>query len=358
MFEVSFHYSWLPGQPVAKSGEALLFAMLEGVHEKGSLRAAVARAGLSYRYAWGLIGRWEKLFGQKLMVMERGRGTRLTPLGEKLLWAQQRVQARLAPQIESLSAELERELAGVLDADAPRITVAASHDLALAALRDHLIKRRGPRLDIRFMGSADSLRAFAARQVDLAGFHHSPALGADRTLLASWLKPRGCHLIRFATRQQGLIVAAGNPLRITKLADLVRGRTRFVNRQPGSGTRAAFDQLLTKAGLGPEDIKGYEQEEYTHLAVAATVASGHADAGLGIEAAARHFALDFIPLFEEDYFFACRRHFPDQPTGRLFLDQLRLPATRAALRKLPGYDLHDMGAVLELAAARGFASPV
>ena len=343
MFEVSFNYSWLPGQPVNKSGEAQLFAMLEGIHKDGSLRAAVNRAGLSYRYAWGLIGRWEALFGQKLVIMQRGRGTHLTPLGEKLLWAQQRVQARLAPQIQSLSAELERELAGVLDVDAMRITMSASHDLALAGLRDFLLKQKGPRLDIRFQGSADSLRAFGAKQTEMAGFHISPLLEADLDQFRQWLKPRTSVLIRFATRSQGLMVAPGNPKRINALADLAHTRARFVNRQPGSGTRMALDHLLTQADIDTRHINGYDQEEYTHLAVAATVASGHAEAGLGIEAAARHFNLDFVPLFSEDYYFACRREFLDNPKAVDLLELMRKTSLRNALRKLPGYDLAGIG---------------
>lgn len=353
MFEVSFHYSWLPGQPISKSGEAQLFAMLEGIHQHGSLRAAVNRAGLSYRYAWGLIGKWEALFGQKLVVMERGRGTRLTPLGEKLLWAQQRVAARLAPQLQSLSAELERELAGVLDADAMRITMSASHDLALAALRDFLLKQKGPRLDLRFQGSADSLKAFAAKQTEMAGFHVSPLLAADLALFRLWLKPRKSVLIRFAARSQGLMVAAGNPRHINTLADLAHTHARFVNRQPGSGTRMAFDQLLAQAEIKSRHINGYDQEEYTHLAVAATVASGHAEAGLGIEAAARHFNLDFVPLFSEDYYFACRREFLDNPKGVALRESMRKTALKNALRKLPGYDLADIADVREIDSVLG-----
>lgn len=345
MFDVTFTYSWLPGQPVSKSGEAQLFALLEGVHQDGSLRAAVNRAGLSYRYAWGLIGRWEKLFGQQLIVLERGRGAHLTLLGEKLLWAQKRVHARLGPQMESLSAELARELASVLDAGTPRITVCASHDLALAALRDHLPKAKGPHLDIRFQGSSASLQALLDRECDLAGFHVSPLNLSELAGLAQALKSRHCRILHFTHRNQGLMLAAGNPLKITSLADLARGKARFVNRQAGSGTRLALDHLLHAANVAPANIRGYDQEEFTHLAVAATIASGHADAGLGIEAAAREFKLDFIPLFSEDYVFACRKDFLAEPVGTALLESLARPGVRQRMKRLPGYTWPRLGEV-------------
>ena len=345
MFEVSFHYSWLPGQPVSKSGEAQLFAMLEGVHEDGSLRAAVNRAGLSYRYAWGLIGRWEKLFGQQLVIMERGRGTRLTPLGEKLLWAQKRVQARLTPQLQSLSAELERELAQVLDVDGHRLTMAASHDLALTSFKDSLAKAGGPRIDIRFAGSEPSLAALVAGEVELAGFHVSSSMPDEVRSCRERLGKKHT-LIRFVRRSQGLMVAAGNPLGIGKLADIAKIKARFINRQRGAGTRHALDQLLAQEGIKPSRINGYDHEEYTHLAVAATIASGQADAGLGIAAAAHQFGLDFIPLFDEDYYFACRTELLDTAGARALLGQLGKSGWRQQLRKLSGYVAQGMGEVV------------
>jgi putative molybdopterin biosynthesis protein len=344
MFHVSFHYAWLPGQVPAKSGEAQLFAMLEGINREGSLRAAVVKAGLSYRYAWGLIGRWEKLFGQKLVVMERGRGTRLTPLGEKLLWAQQRVAARLAPQFESLSSEIERELAQALDAGELRIALSASHDLALGTLRDYLAKHEGPRLDIQFHGSEACLERLVSGDAELAGFHHQ----GDLSPFAEVLKGRRLAVIRFVARTQGLIVAKDNPRRLGSLADVARSKSRFINRQRGSGTRIAIDRLLTDSNVAQQRIVGYEQEEFTHLAVAATVASGHADAGFGIHAAAHQFGLDFVPLMTEQYDLACEASLlPSEKMQRL-IEGLRKPALRNAIRRLPGYGIESLGDVMEL----------
>lgn len=351
MFPVRFNYSWLPDQGGVRSGEVLLFGLLEGIHRAGSLRAAAKEVGLSYRYAWGLLGRWDKQLGQPLAVLEQGRGARLTALGEKLLWAQQRVQARLAPQIESLSAELERELAGAMEAGGARIAMTASHDLALSALRDHLARRRGPQLDLRFAGSSDCLAALAAQHTEVAGFHFAADSAADRAHYRQRLKPKTMALLRFVTRSQGLIVARGNPARLRTFADVARLRSRFINRQPGSGTRLATDRLLAQAGIAAARIAGYENEEYTHLAVAATVASGHADAGLGIAAAARQFDLGFVPLFEERYFFAARIDVLETAKMQAFAAILAKPALRAALRKLGGYGTDGLGETCDVETA-------
>jgi putative molybdopterin biosynthesis protein len=351
MVQVRFHYTWLPDQQASKSREMQLFALLEGIHRDGSLRAAAKQASLSYRYAWGLIGRWADYFGQPLVQMERGRGAQLTALGSKLLGTQQRVQARLAPQIETLSAELEREFAGMLDSEGARLNIMASHDLALTALRDYLAKHDGPRLDIHFRGSADCLVALAAGQVEVAGFH----LGRDADKAAlhyrKCLKSAVIALIRFVTRAQGLIVARGNPMQIRSLADLARRGVRFINRQPGSGTRLAFDRLLDSSGIRSGRIQGYQHEEFTHLAVAATVASNHADAGIGIEAAARQFQLDFVPLYEEQYFLACRKELLAAPKMQSLIGALKKSALRSAIAKIPGYGVASLGEICDIDTA-------
>jgi putative molybdopterin biosynthesis protein len=348
MFNVKFHYSWLPGSQASQSGEAQLFSLLDGIHRDGSLRAAAQQTGLSYRYAWGLLGRWAAHFGQPLVLMAQGRGAQLTPLGHKLLWAQQRVQARLAPQIESLSAELERELAGAVDADGVRLHIAASHDLALSAVRDYFARHGGPRLDMRFQGSSDCLAALAHEQTEMAGFHIEREAPPPAEL-ARWLRPQMA-LIRFVTRRQGLIVARGNPKKIRRLADVARTRALFINRQAGSGTRIALDRMLKAAKIPVARIAGYAQEEFTHLAVAATVASGHAEAGIGIEAAAHQYQLDFIPLFEEEYFLACQKSLLGTPRLQQLLAMLAKPALKSTLARMPGYGLDAIGEVIEISS--------
>ena len=168
--------------------------------------------------------------------------------------------------------------------------------------------------------------------------------------LRQWLDPRRDATLRFATREQGLMVKRGNPKRIGSLSDLVRPSIRFVNRQEGSGTRALLDRLLGSAGVRPRQIRGYAVEEYTHLAVAATVASGMADAAFGIEAAAARHGLAFMPIATETYLLACRlTRLKSKPV--VALRQLMAGAAfRNATAGLAGYQLLGAGTLVRLAS--------
>ena len=153
-------------------------------------------------------------------------------------------------------------------------------------------------------------------------------------------------LVHLAGRIQGLIVPRGNPGQITRLEDLVHPEVRFVNRQRGSGTRVLLDYHLRREGIPPEAIAGYEREEYTHLAVAADVASGAADAGLGILAAARSLGLEFVPLFQEHYQLVIpREHYTSAVLAPL-LEIIRDPVFQAEVDALGGYDTSEMGRVV------------
>jgi molybdate transport repressor ModE-like protein len=317
--------------------DSRLMPLLQAIRAGGSLSRAVRETGLSYRHAWGLIGALENTLGAPLIRRERGRGAYLTALGEKLLAAQLALADRMTPALEKLGIDIDRNLAQ-LGADR-RLVVFASHDLALARLRDHLNAAQRCHVELHFHGSLDSLAALARGQCDFAGFH-VPDSVSNRAVLDQyrpWLKPRSLQVLHFVTRQQGLIVARGNPLRIYSLADLVRTKARFVNRQPGAGTRLLLDHLLATHHIRPAQINGYQLEEFTHAAVAATIASGMADAGFGIEAAARQQRLDFVPLVGERYYLAARSATLARPGPAAFIAALRSGALRQALRNLPGY---------------------
>lgn len=354
MFRVTVNCSWLLEDETLRELDGPVFSILQAIRASGSLAKAAKDVGFSYRYVWGLMGKWERLLGQPLVLLERGRGARLSPLGEKLLWAERRLRGRLTPQLESFSAEMQRELSGVIFAAYPAVSVCASHDLALAGLRDLLGHRPGIQLDLEFRGSLDSLEALEKRRCDLAGFHVAEHHGRgtlSHLAFRQWLKARSHRLIDFVTRQQGLIVPSGNPKRIRSLVDLTQPGVHFVNRQRGSGTRFQFDQLLWEAGLDKASIDGYQTEEFTHLAVAATIGGGQADAGYGIKAAAAKYGLAFIPLLNERYFLVCRNESLEQRTVQEFLDVLRGPDFRSMVASLPGYDASRAGEVLTVREA-------
>jgi putative molybdopterin biosynthesis protein len=349
MIRVKLQYEWQLQPGGAQGVEPILFRVLYAVHATGSLAGAARQTRLSYRHVWGLMGKWERMFGKPLVKLNRGRGAELTEFGQKLLWAEQLVQARLAPELESVGHEIERVLSHVIEVGANRLVVCASHDLALAQLRDRLGRGEHPKLDLRFLGSLASLAALAKGQCSLAGFHFAEGMEQAATaLFRRYLKPRQHQLIGLATRTQGLMVAKGNPKAIRDLSDLTRNEVRLINRQRESGSRVEFDELLAGAGIDAAAIEGYHTEEFTHLAVAATVAGGMADAGYGIRAAAAHYGLDFIPLLTERYYLAFRRNAMEEPQLAWFIKLLRGAELREILSAMPGYGTGITGKFYEV----------
>ena len=327
-----------------------LIELLQAVRAHGSISGAAKALGLSYRHVWGELKRWEAELGQPLIVWEKGQPARLSEFGDKLLWAERQAQARLAAQIESLHAGLERVFAMAFDPQAHVLMLFASHDDALAALREHAAAAR-LHLDIAFCGSVDAIAALNEGRCMVAGFHTTA--GAARGTLAQrtyqpLLQPGRHKLIAFARRTQGLIVAPGNPLGLASIADLARTGARFVNRPLGSGTRLLLDECLAQLRLGPAGLRGYDRAEPSHAAVAQAVASGAADAGLGIAAAAAARGLDFVALLQEDYYLVCLKSALEQPAVQALLQVLRSDAWQAQLACLPGYDASGAGEVLSL----------
>ena len=205
------------------------------------------------------------------------------------------------------------------------------------------------KLDLRFLGSLDSLAALSKGQCSMAGFHLAEGMEqAAAAMFRRYLKPRQHKLIGLATRTQGLMIAKGNPKSIRDLSDLTRTGVRLINRQRDSGSRIEFDELLSGAGIDPAAIDGYQTEEFTHLAVAATVAGGMADAGYGIRAAAAHYSLDFIPLLTERYYMACRGDSMEEPLLSRFIELLGGAELREILSAMPGYGTAITGKFYDL----------
>lgn len=345
--KIEFEPSWkFRSAPVAP----LLVPLLLAIQRSGSLAAAARAIGYSYRHVWNLLGDWNLRMGQPLVELAQGRGARLTPLAVKLLELDERARTRLAPHLAELVREFERELHGEASA-MPRLKLHASHDLALEQLPE--LAEDALALELQFHGSVESLEALARGECDLAGFHVAEQWQAPEILQR--LKHGAQKLIGFAVRDQGLIVARGNPTGIQGLRDLLRPGLRFVNRQGGSGTRLVFDQLLARAGMEGSRITGYAREEFTHVAVATAVANGSADVGFGIRAAAAQQELGFIPLVNERYLLACAADRLESPELKKFLALLRGKPFRAVLAALSGYDNAITGRVMDV--EEGLAGP-
>jgi putative molybdopterin biosynthesis protein len=213
--------------------------------------------------------------------------------------------------------------------------------MALSVLQQHVTETADLHVDLRFQGSEDALRGLNDRQCLVAGFH-VPALRGAAPVFAKALKPLlkpGRHkLIGCSRRMQGLMVRREHAALIRTFPDVIRHRLRFVNRQLGSGTRMLIDHLMHEHSTDPRDLPGYGGlAEETHVAVALCVASGLADAGVGVEAAALEFGLHFAPLVEENYFLACLKENLGHAAVQRLCAALAGAGWRDILANLPGY---------------------
>jgi putative molybdopterin biosynthesis protein len=331
-----------------------LVELLRAIREHGSLIHAAREVDVSYRHAWGLLRRWEAITGHKLAVLTRGQGTGLTPLGARFADVQEWLRARVGRRFDDLDGELARYLDLPTESDKQRVQMHASSDIALLKLKERLDRQLA--VDLHFEGDLDSLDSLARGDCHVAGFHvpYPPnLLGPLLTEYAARLNAREHYVARLFSRYQGIMVAKGTRRSVKGLRDLARSGLRFVNRERGSGTRLLFDTLLAREGLAPEAINGYEHEELTHMATAATVRAGTADTAFGIEAAARAHALGFVPIVTEHYYLACRRNAP----ARIAVDTMAATAqSRAfarAVARIGGYDTKSAGSGVAISELLG-----
>ena len=326
--------------------------LLTGIHESGTLAGAASKMGLSYRHAWSLLQAGHKAFGVPLAESRRGQGARLTALGEKLVWADRRIHARLSPVLDSLASELEVEIERSLSHAQGALRLQASHGFAIELLKEWFTSQQIP-LDLKYRTSQESLAALCSGACDIATLHVPVGEFQSEALAqySRWLHADSHRLILLATRRQGLMVSAGNPRHIGDVGDLSQASLRFINRQTGSGTRILFDLLLRKARIDSSTIAGYDAVEYTHAAVAAYIASGMADAGFGVETPAKRFGLDFIPLVTERYFLVCHADALASPAITRVIASLRSTEFKNKINALAGYDGMQSGDVFTLQQA-------
>ena len=227
------------------------------------------------------------------------------------------------------------------------IFATGSHDITLDILAQFLsLKQR--RLTTAHVGSIAGLVALRRKEAHLAGAHLlDPDTGEyNLPYVRQYLPDVPVKIIALVGRSQGLLVPRGNPKRIQSIADLAREDVTFVNRQRGAGTRLLLDYHLELLGLDNESIRGYQQEEYTHLAVGVSIATGRADCGLGIAAVTQALNLDFIPLFEERYDLIIPMEHSESALLEPLFVLLKDGRFQQMVAELPGYDVTPMGKVI------------
>jgi putative molybdopterin biosynthesis protein len=250
---------------------------------------------------------------------------------------------------QGISAGEEVKVQLLLKSDDTRKTIFAigSHDMIMDIIAQ-MLSKYGRRLVSSNVGSLGGLIAIKKGEAHLAGSHLlDPGSGEyNISYIKNYLHDTPVVVVTLVHRQQGLMVKKDNPKNIHSLQDLTRSEITFINRQKGAGTRVLLDYQLELAQIDKRNIKGYEREEYTHLAIAAAITSGRADCGMGIAAAATALELDFIPLFKERYDLV----FPQEYySSRLMAPMIRIingKILRQTISKLNGYDASEMGAVV------------
>jgi putative molybdopterin biosynthesis protein len=258
------------------------------------------------------------------------------------------------PQEVSGLAEGEKTLAALMiprEAMNDRLLAIGSHDLTIDLLGSLLKERTGGRLHISSsnVGSLGGLLALGRGTAHFAGAHLLDTATGDynRSYIERYLPDLPVILLTLVHRWQGFMTQPGNPKRIESISDLARPEVRFVNRQAGSGTRILLDYELSRAGIAPERVAGYGAEEYTHMNVAMAVASGAADAGLGIMAAAQALGLDFVPLSRERYDLVIPEAFLEEEKIRLLIEAVRSADFRERALALGGYEVGETGNIVE-----------
>lgn len=347
MIRIEIQPQWRFHRDGDAASTLVLLELLREIRMSGKITEAAGKAGISYRHAWNLIESWGAFFELPLVERRRGKGTRLTLLGEKLVWAGQRLEARLGPQLQNLAQELETEINQILPQGTNALRIHASHGFAVSMLREAIGRHAEITVDLRYVSNVASLVSLSNGTCDIAGMHLPQGTLRKRAVedVRGLINADEFRVIGFVTREMGLIVKPGNPLRIYNPERLLDPGVRFVNRDSNSGSRMLFDQLLTAHRLDPRQINGYERTEFTHAAVAAYVASGMADVAFGVEAAARQFELDFVRMMTEDYFFVCRTETLELDATKRLIDAMRDAEFRDSIRKLPGYMAKNMGDV-------------
>jgi len=246
---------------------------------------------------------------------------------------------------ETVQAYLLRPLSSIENT----IVITGSHDNTLDLLADQIKMTQGDiSISSSHVGSMGGLMAIRKGACHLAGAHLlDPEDGTyNISYIKKYLPDEKIILVNLVMRDQGLIIARGNPKNIQSIEDLKHKNLQFINRQPGSGTRILLDYKLKTLGITASDITGYENDEYTHMSVAVCVLSGRADAGLGIQAAAQALDLDFIPVVTEEYDLVIPERFYHTPKVQVLLETIQTKSFQDRVMSLGGYSTENTGQIM------------
>ena len=302
-----------------------LSGLLKDIDQGKTLVSACKKAGLSYRNVWQKLNDVELALGFKLIDRVRGHGSQLSEYAQYL--------TQFIDDFEQKTARLGQTSLAHLEEGFAQFRLSTKRQWRFASSSDPIIQKSILDIDgfeLITAGSGEALERLFNYEVDVAGFHISDA--SSSKIISQRLKKEGMQLLPVMQRIQGMMVTKGNPLNIISLKDLLRPKIRFINRQKGSGTRLLLDTIMKQEGMDSKAIKGYENEEFTHSAIAMAILAKKADVGMGVKSIALENGLDFIHLKDEIFFLAMGQDFAKNKD----LTKLVRKIQRLS-REMPGY---------------------
>lgn len=277
-----------------------LSELLQDIKRESTLMGAAKRAGTSYRTLWNKLNEIESVLNEKLVERIKGHGSTVSHFGLFLIQFVDQMQNRYSEYSENYQTTLSQEMAAYRLKQGKKWLLFSSSD---PIIQQTIAKFSS--FELRVAGSGESLERLLNHEADIAGYHVSDP--ENSRIIHQRLIKAGMQVVPVMKRIQGLIVQKGNPLNLTSISDLTNPKVRFINRQRGSGTRLLLDSLLAEKGLNPEKIKGYNNEEFTHSAVASTILANKANVGISVKNIALENKLGFIYLKDELFFLAMRK---------------------------------------------------
>ena len=274
-----------------------LTMLLKDIEQGKTLISACKKMGLSYRNVWQKLNEIERALGFKLIDRVRGHGSQLSEYAQYLIL--------FTDDFDQKTLHLGQTSLSHLEEGFAQFRVKAKKQWRFASSSDPIIQKSVMDMDsfeLITAGSGEALERLLNYEVDIAGFHVSDPRSSQ--IISKRLRKEGMEIFPVMKRVQGFMVAKGNPHNLTSVKDLLRPKIRFINRQKGSGTRLLLDTILGKEDIDPHNINGYQNEEFTHSAIAMSILAKRADVGMGVKSVAIENGLDFIQVKDEIFFLA------------------------------------------------------
>lgn len=304
-----------------------LSSLLKEIEHGKTLMSACKKMGLSYRNVWQKLNDVENALGFKLIDRVRGHGSQLSEYAKYLI--------QFVDDFDQKTLRLGQTSLSHLEEGFAQFRVKAKKQWRFASSSDPIIQKSVIEIggfELITAGSGEALQRLLNYEVEIAGFHVSDPQSSQ--MISKRLQKEGMHIIPVMKRIQGLMVAKGNPHNITSIKDLLRPKMRFINRQKGSGTRLLLDTILSNDDIDPNDIQGYQNEEFTHSAIAMSILAKRADVGMGVKSVAMENGLDFIHVKDELFFLAIGEELSANKDLAKLIRKIRLLSSQT-----PGYKL-------------------